>query len=349
MDSMSENKSFDVSIIIPVYNVEKYIKKCLDSVFDQENSTIQVIIVNDGSTDNSYKIIETYLKLHQNIVYIQQENQGLSMARNNGLKFALGEYVMFLDSDDYIEKNSVYKIYNKANQMNLDILIFGYRKVFDDIENNSFDMVNNIFEENKIYTGDLVSQRMLTGDIKGYTCDKLFKHEYLKNKNLKFEPNIYIEDYFPIFKIIYNCQKIGFSKDVFYNYRQREDSISNSKNEKLLRDFIISIENVLGYIKQCNIKFDEKYIDAYKIESFNFILSIFYELNKKSLSKIYLKFDDEGYKNYQVSLKNVLTNKYISKKTKLAILLWNMRVYHIVMPNLRNIQKKLRLKIGLDM
>ena len=346
---MSENKNFYVSIIIPVYNVENYIEKCLNSVLNQGDFNIQVIIVNDGSTDDSHKIIEKYLDLHENIVYIQQENQGLSVARNNGLKYALGEYIMFLDSDDYIEDNSIYKIYNKSKKDNLDILIFGYRKVFDNIEDKQFDMLNNIFEENKIYTGDLVSQRMLTGDIKGYCWDKLFKLEYIKNNGLEFESNIYIEDYFPIFKIIHNSKKIGFSKEIVYNYRQREDSISNSKNEKLLRDFMLSVDNVIAYIKKYNINFDKECIDAYKIESFNFILSIFYELNKISSSKMYNKFYDDIYKSYQVNLKTVLVNKYINKKTKLAILLWNMKIYHIFMPTLRNIQQRLRLKVGIDM
>nr|WP_288305907.1 glycosyltransferase family 2 protein [uncultured Romboutsia sp.] len=345
---MNTKKRFDISIIIPVYNVEDYITQCLDSVFNQNNINIQVIIVNDGSKDNSHKIIEKYLNLYENIVYIQQKNQGLSMARNNGLKYALGEYVMFLDSDDYIEDDSIYKIYNKSKENDVDVLIFGYRKFFDNIESKSFDVINNIFEENKIYKGDIVAQRMLTGDIKGYCWDKLFKLEYINKCCLKFEPNIYIEDYFPVFKMIYKSKKIGFTKDIIYNYRQRENSISNSKNEKLLKDFILSVDNVLEYIKQYNITFDSKYIDAYKIESFNFILSIFYELNKNISNKIYSKFNDKGYKSYQVSLSKVLINKYINKKTKIAMFLWYMKIYHIFMPNLRNMKKKLRLKLDLD-
>lgn len=335
----------DISIIIPVYNMGKYLDQCLESVFCQIDDSIEVIIVNDGSTDNSYKIIEKYLKLYKNIVYIEQENQGLSISRNKGLELAKGEYIMFLDSDDYLEQNSISNIYIKAKEKDADILIFGHRKVYD--ENNSFDKTNTIFDENKAFEGDQVAQRMLSGDIEGYCCDKLLKHEYIKENKLEFQQGIYIEDFFPIFQQVYKSKQIGFYNEVVYNYRQRKDSISNSKNKKLLTDFSLCVENVLKYIDKNEININKKYIDSYKSQAFNFMITIFFEINNKN-ENIYSEFYNLGYKKYEVKIRDILSNKYINKKIKISIILWKIRIYHILISGLRNIQKYIRLRIGVD-
>jgi glycosyltransferase involved in cell wall biosynthesis len=338
--------NIDISIIIPVYNMEKYLKQCLDSVFCQIDENIEVIIVNDGSTDDSRKVIEKYLNLYKNVVYIEQENQGVSISRNKGIERAKGEYIMFLDSDDYLEKKSVSNLYIKAKEKDMDILIFGHRKVYD--ENNNFDKINTIFDENKVYEGNQVAQRMLSGDIEGYCCDKLLKHEYIKKNKLEFQQDVYIEDFFPIFQQIYKSKRIGFYNDVVYNYRQRVDSISNSKNKKLLTDFTLCVDNIQNYIYENEININKQYIDAYKAQGFNFMITIFFEINDKA-ENIYEKFYNLGYKKYEVKIGDILSNKYINRKTKIAILLWKMRLYHILIPGLRSMQKNIRFKIGIDL
>ena len=107
-----------VSVIIPVYNVEKYIDECLKSVVSQTYKNIEVIIINDGSTDKSEEIIRSYLDKYENITYIYQQNKGVSEARNLGLKNATGDYVLFVDSDDYIHKSMIEKMYNNAKYIN---------------------------------------------------------------------------------------------------------------------------------------------------------------------------------------------------------------------------------------
>src|SRR5699024_6933853 len=109
-----------VSVIVPVYNVEKYIEKCIQTLVNQTLQDLEIIIVNDGSTDNSEKIIKKYKKEYKNIIYVTKENGGLSSARNFGLLYATGEYVAFLDSDDYVDKIIYEKMYNKAKETNSD-------------------------------------------------------------------------------------------------------------------------------------------------------------------------------------------------------------------------------------
>ena len=112
-----------ISVIVPVYNVEKYIKKCLDTIISQTFSDIEIICVNDGSTDSSRKILEEYKNKDSRIIIIDKKNGGLSSARNAGMKVAMGEYISFIDSDDWIEETMLEKLYNNMTTLNTDITI----------------------------------------------------------------------------------------------------------------------------------------------------------------------------------------------------------------------------------
>ena len=119
-----------ISIVVPVYNVEKYLSKCLESLISQTLADIEIICINDGSTDKSLEILENYASKDNRVKIINQENQGVSTARNNGLACANGEYVTFVDSDDWLESNSCEELYNKAIQTNSDIVLFSHYDVF---------------------------------------------------------------------------------------------------------------------------------------------------------------------------------------------------------------------------
>ena len=332
--------SVNVSIIIPVYNVEKYLKKCIDSVLRQRNINTELIIINDGSTDNSHNIIQDYLKKYKNIIYIKQNNQGLSIARNKGIKQAKGKYIMFLDSDDYIEQNSIKEIYEKAVDTDSEIVIFAHKQIYEDSNNKDYIIpVKNLYED-KIYNGEDVSLKLLSSELKGYAWDKMFKTDYIKKNNLEFVPNVYIEDFYPIFKLLYSAEKITFINKPFYNYTQRSNSITNSKSEKLLNDFITSIQSVLNHINTNQLKIPKEIIDAFTIDAFNYILTILYQ-NKKSKYKI---IKQKKYNIYEPTLIQLLSNSYIKNKTKLAIILYKLRIYNILMPSLRRIQQKYRGK-----
>ena len=124
---MNENNIF-FSVIVPVYNVEKYIEKCIESIFNNQINDVEIIIVNDGSTDNSRNIINKYAE-RDNIVIIDQENAGLSAARNSGLKIAKGEYILFLDSDDYLEPEALDILYKVVCESRADLYVFARKEV----------------------------------------------------------------------------------------------------------------------------------------------------------------------------------------------------------------------------
>ena len=126
-----------VSVIIPVYNTEKYLKECLDSIVNQSFEDIEIICINDGSTDNSLEILREYEEFDKRISVVCQENEGLSITRNNGIKLAKGEYVYFIDSDDYLELTALEELYTISKEKNLDILIFKLIN-FDDGTDNKY-------------------------------------------------------------------------------------------------------------------------------------------------------------------------------------------------------------------
>ena len=121
-----------LSIIVPVYNASKYLERCLDSVINQTLKEIEIICINDGSSDNSKTILENYAKKDNRIKIINQKNLGLSASRNKGIKYANGEYIFFVDADDWIELNTCEITYNFAKEKNLDLLLFGAKNIDDD-------------------------------------------------------------------------------------------------------------------------------------------------------------------------------------------------------------------------
>ena len=175
------NKEIFISIVVPVYNTEQYLDECLQSILKQtiiEN--IELICVNDGSSDNSLEILNLYKEKFPNMIIIDQKNSGAPTARNNGLRVATGEYVYFIDSDDYIiNDNCLNELYNVAKKAFLDILNFNHLI----LKNNSLKKVSIKRENNKIYTGKEYISTAEKGNITNPPWDKLLKRSYLKEIN----------------------------------------------------------------------------------------------------------------------------------------------------------------------
>ncbi len=208
-----------LSIILPVYNVEKFIADCLDSLLNQDldKSSYEIICVDDGSPDNSYKVIEDYQKENKNIRLIRQQNGGVSAARNNGLKESKGDYVWFIDPDDYIMPNCLGTIISAMDSFNADVCTFNYKEVeenssYSSIEESKFD-----FTLNKDYSS--------TGSCYLHVVRReyLLKHKITLNKELG-----YGEDYLWSFQINYR-EHVGIStSENVYFYRQRQGSAMHS-------------------------------------------------------------------------------------------------------------------------
>ena len=219
------------SIIIPVYNVEKYIKKCLDSVFNQSYKDYEVIVINDGSKDESMKIVDKY-----DVIRIDQENKGLSAARNKGCSIAKGEYLLFLDSDDYIEKDLLKNI-DVSTKNNPDLIRFQIKEVFE--ENNketnyseeSFEGLNGEEAFNKIVKYHYIENAWAY----------VIKRDYYKKNKFEFKPGTIHEDFGLIPLIIMKSKIVNSINYIGYNYRQRSGSIMSQKNyektKKKVKDF----------------------------------------------------------------------------------------------------------------
>ena len=168
-----------ISIIVPIYNSENYIKKCLDSILAQTYSNLEVILIDDGSTDNSYNICKDYQKKDNRIVLLQQKNAGVSRARNHGLEVAKGEYIGFVDSDDYIEPEMYEILLNSIIESNSKIAICNYY-----YENEDSKEIKNFQSESRFFSRDYFTENMFNDFcINGFLCNKLYYRGLLFNKN----------------------------------------------------------------------------------------------------------------------------------------------------------------------
>ena len=215
-----------VSIIVPVYNVEKYISRCLDSLVDQTLKEIEIIVVNDETPDNSEKIILEYTNKYKNIKYYKKKNGGLSDARNYGIGYASGEYIAFVDSDDYVDLSMFEKMYKKAKTDNLDIVVCDSIEVYIDktiLKRSNFN-----------YSDSVIKNYIISPPM---ACIRLYKKNLFDK--VRFTKDIYYEDLFLNPSLVNLTSKIGFLEEGLYYYVQRNDSImkQSSYSTKLLDIF----------------------------------------------------------------------------------------------------------------
>lgn len=315
-----------VSVIIPVYNVEEYLPKCLDSLTNQTLEDIEIILVNDGSPDNSEKIIKKYQKKDKRIVYIKKENGGQGSARNLGLTNAKGEYISFVDSDDYIELDMMEKMYDEASKNNLDVVICGYKNI------------NNEKIENYYVSKDLIQDTLDNKNSKIFNTispwSKIYNREFLLKTNIKFiEEKLWYEDLPYSIKILSQTNKIGFVNEPLYNYLIRENSTMN--NNKLLKnlDLIVQIEDVIEFMKDNNL-WDEFSSEIEFVAINNILISGITRIirangNKKIKKEVIKRFLD--YMNTNFS--NYKENKYLgrlSKNKKIIYKLICLKQYFLV-------------------
>lgn len=226
-----------VSIIVPIYNVEKYLKRCIDSLIEQTLDDIQIILVNDGSTDNSGKIAKEYAIKHQDkIIYLEKENGGLSDARNYGLPYATGEYIAFLDSDDYIDKEAYKAMYDKVKQENADYIECDF----------IWEYPNKLKEDKRV---DYTNKKEMLAFVRVVAWNKLIKREIIEENKFKFPKGLRYEDVEFTYKLIPHLNKVSYIDKCFIHYTQRENSIANVQNARTAEIFTI-LDDVISYYKE---------------------------------------------------------------------------------------------------
>lgn len=222
------------SIIVPVYNVEKYLDKCLASILRQTFKNFECIIIDDGSPDNSNAIIDKYVKLDQRFKVIHQKNMGISAARNAGLDIAKGEYVVFVDSDDYIADDYLEKFALKIADTDADIVICGFIEAYKDYEKNKVFAVEST---------EVIKQNILADIWPSYVWNKCYKKDLFTN--IRFPVGKIFEDILTIPELCLYAQKIVCIPDKLYYYnRQNENSITtNMSSEKMYNLFQGHLKN----------------------------------------------------------------------------------------------------------
>lgn len=226
-----------VSIIVPIYNVEKYLERCINSLIGQTLDDIQIILVNDGSTDSSGEIAKEYAIKHQDkIMYLEKENGGLSDARNYGLPYATGEYIAFLDSDDYIDKEAYKAMYDKAKQENADYLECDF----------IWEYPNKLKEDKRV---DYKNKKEMLAFVRVVAWNKLIKREVIEKNKLEFPKGLRYEDVEFTYKLIPHLNKVSYIDKCFIHYTQRENSIANVQNARTSEIFTI-LDNVISYYKE---------------------------------------------------------------------------------------------------
>ena len=206
-----------VSVIVPVYNVEKYIEKCLDSLIEQEFKDYEILVIDDGSVDKSADIIKKYVKKHSFVHYFYKKNGGLSNTRNYGIERAKGEYITFVDSDDYVSKSFLKLMYEKAYKEKSDIVICEFNYVYD----NGLEVRSH---SNLDYTSSIDKKYLLTPQM---ATIRMFKKELFKN--LKFKENIFYEDLEICPKFLNYTKKISYVNEGLYYYVMHNNSIMHQK------------------------------------------------------------------------------------------------------------------------
>ncbi len=308
-----------VSIIVPVYNVEKHIEKCLQSLVNQTMNDIEIIIVNDGTIDNSEEIINKYIEKYSDIIkYYKKENTGLSDTRNYAVTKAKGQYIMFVDSDDYIDTMLLENLEDYMEQ-NVDLIKFKLN-----IVNEKKEIINKIegpvFEE---ISGEEAFQRMSTSDVMlEVACIYLYRRDFFINNKFKFAINMYHEDFGLIPLVIVKAKSVISTGIYGYYYMQTDNSITRnqdySKKVKRANDVLTHYENMIKEIKKCNISDTTK--EKIKNYFINSVLDRASELTGKEQKEYIKKIKQERVIN-QIKIYNI---KQLIKKCILKI---NVKVW----------------------
>lgn len=286
-----------VSIIVPIYNVEKYLTRCIESIVNQTYRYLEIILINDGSTDNSYEICKRYSEQDNRIVLINKENAGSASAKNYGLKIAKGNYISFVDSDDFIELDMIEYMLDTIKKFDTDIVQCEIINLYRDTD--EFKKENIV--EKVMYAKDFLSLFLIQWKNSLFS-NKLFKKQVIQN--IYFKEGRCIDDEFFTYKCIINSSKIAVSNKIVYNYRMRKSGVmkSETSQKQILKDRM-----------------------DYLFERYQIVKSIYKDLDKKFLEHLltyYLiisrdYYIDQGLLNY---MKNIL------KSIKCKIIISNIDI-----------------------
>ena len=255
-----------VSVVVPIYNVQQYLPQCLDSLVNQQYKNLEIICVNDGSTDNSLAILEKYKQRDDRIIIISQPNKGLSATRNTGLKHVTGEFVVFVDSDDWLELDAISLMSQIFKTPEIDFLCFG-TQIHTEGNDDTASYYGRTYSKSRIVS---TNSHWIT-KINVSAWSKIYRTEFLKTNDLLFPVGLYYEDIAFYWKCISLARKIALSSHVLYNYRIRKNSIMGNsyvKKKGMAIHHIYELDNVYQFLEKNNFLNSNKDLFQFLIEKY---------------------------------------------------------------------------------
>ncbi len=314
-----------ISVIIPIYNGEKFISKCIDNVLEQSLKEIEIILIDDCSTDKTPEILKAYQSKQNIKIITNKHNLGPAISRNLGLELAAGEYIHFLDSDDLLKNNLVYlNLYDYAEKNQVDIVVFDCEKR-NFITNDLIKIISWEVPKNKIMS--TIEEKTVCLSQRIFVWNKIYKSSFIKEKNIKFLSQITDEDrYFHWISII-KCSSIIVYPMICYIYMERENSLSHTEtNYGRFHHIIIASESIKNFL------IEESYFDNYKIVFVLFYLKRYcrdFRRNNERSLELFHKISDlvswikiEEYKDY-ISYMRYIRYKYLINKNYIRFNLLN--------------------------
>lgn len=232
-----------ISVVVPIYNVEKYLERCVNSIINQTYKNLDIILVDDGSQDNSGKICNKYKEKYSNIHVIHQKNQGLSVARNNGLAIAKGDYITFIDSDDWIKEDMIESLFNAIQKYKADIASVGFCDVYD----NGQIIKHAKYTKIEVLTKEKALECFLFNDyLTVCVCGKLYKTDIWNG--IQCPPGKLFEDQYTTYKLLDKSNKVVFVSNSYYYYYKRSGSIGHSQFDSQTYDLYYGIQEEYNFI-----------------------------------------------------------------------------------------------------
>lgn len=313
-----------ISVIVPVYNVEKYLSKCVESIINQTYKNLEIILVDDGSTDNSLQICEKYAQKDNRIKVIHKKNGGQATARNIGLDIAEGEYIGFVDADDYIHSEMYDKLIKRIQKFNSGIVMCGRFNV-DEVRGISKPLFE--FNSEVVFEDEEILRRFfITDHIDGSPCDKLFDKNIIGE--MRFPEGYICEDIPFIYNILKGTNKVVHIGEPLYFYLQRRGSTSkpNKISEKTrgITKYSADIRTEI-YKNKTELIEEVDYFYFTKVIAFNDMILNYGRMFDKNILRIY----KENGKIIQEHYKCIMKNRYLSKVELIKIKMINYNIYHL--------------------
>lgn len=311
-----------ISVIVPIYNVENYLEKCVYSIINQSYKNLEIILVNDGSTDNSGNIADYFAKIDNRVKVFHKENGGLSDARNYGVNKANGNYIGFVDSDDYINEKMYDHLYEIITAEDADVAECSFKLVYDnhirDFNNEEYYLVLNQEEYLKEY--------FKMEKVYGAVCWKLISSKIAKN--IEFPVGKYYEDAYYHLDLIDNAEKYVISGKSYYYYRMRTGSITNKKFNEKHMDNIYALDKFKNYVEENNNNLYEYFLNK-EMYAYLSVFNKIIEDNYYKENKFYYRIK----KYFKLNFLKLIKNNYINFNRKACVILINLspRIYKIIL------------------